>query len=377
MAGIYFHIPFCRQACFYCNFHFTTALKSKSDLLNTLKKEIEYRKDFFQHEIINTVYFGGGTPSLLTHYEIMELWNALTEHYNLSNVKEVTLEANPEDLTEEYLVELKSTPVNRLSIGIQSFDDDDLNLMNRVHNAATATRSVYNAARAGFENITIDLIYGIPGMTERRWKKNLETAFSLPVNHLSCYALTVEEKTALAIMIKKGKTPPVDEQLSAEHFEILMDALDELSWDHYEISNMAATEKHRSKHNSSYWSGEPYLGLGPSAHSYHSGIRSWNVSNNALYMSSLRQGNPASESEPLSEVMKFNEYIMTALRKKEGVSKNFILRQFEKRFSEHFENELKKINQQLFFENQEHVVLCRKGKLFADRIASDLFYVEK
>lgn len=377
MAGIYIHIPFCRQACHYCNFHFSTSLKSKTELLNAIKKEIEHRKDFFQNEVIQTVYFGGGTPSILSSNEIMDLWNTLGRHFNLDGVKEVTLEANPEDLTEDYLFNLRSTPVNRLSIGIQSFDDGDLKMMNRIHNSLTAIQSVQNASKAGFENITIDLIYGIPGMTMECWEKNLETALSLPVNHLSCYALTVEEKAALAAMIKKQKTPPLDDHLSAEHFELLMETMDKKGWDHYEISNMAASEKFRSLHNSSYWSGQPYLGLGPSAHSFKSGIRSWNVSNNAVYINSLQNEDLPSDSEELSDAMKFNEYVMTALRTKEGISRNFILGHFSKKLAEHFENELKKINSEFFFMNAEVLMLNQKGKLFADKIASDLFYVEK
>lgn len=377
MAGIYFHIPFCRQACYYCNFHFSTSLKSKNNLLEALKTEMELRKDFFQSQTISTVYFGGGTPSLLTSAEIMELWNSLQSHFDISQVTEVTLEANPEDLSQEYLCQLKSTPVNRLSIGIQSFEDDDLKMMNRIHNAAAARQAVANAEKAGFGNITIDLIYGIPGMTTKRWKKNLETAFALPVSHLSCYALTIEEKTALAAMINKGKSPPLDEQLSAEHFELLMDMLEEMRWDHYEISNMAAFEHFRSQHNSSYWSGEPYLGLGPSAHSFLSGIRSWNVSNNAIYIDSLHKEKLPSESEELSEAMRFNEYVMTALRTKEGISKKFMLRHFEDRFVEHFENEIGKLSSEFFTAMNERVALNRKGKLFADRIAAELFYVEK
>lgn len=377
MAGIYLHIPFCRQACHYCNFHFSTSLKSKTDLLNAIKKETELRKDFFQDEVINTVYFGGGTPSLLSSHEILDLWSALGKHFNLAGVKEVTLEANPEDLTEDYLFNLKSTPVNRLSIGIQSFDNSDLKMMNRVHDSITAIQSVRHASKSGFENITIDLIYGIPGMTTERWGKNLEMAISLPVNHLSCYALTVEDKTALSSLIKKEKMPPVDDHLSAAHFKLLMELMDKKGWDHYEISNMAVSEKFRSRHNSSYWSGEPYLGLGPSAHSFKSGIRSWNISNNAIYIASLQKEKLPSESEELSEAMKFNEYVMTALRTKEGISKNFILRHFKKKFSEHFEEELKKINEEFFSDQNERVALSLKGKFFADGIASELFFVDK
>lgn len=377
MAGIYLHIPYCRQACYYCNFHFSVSLKSKQELLRAIKREIELRKSFFQNEIINTVYFGGGTPSMLTADEILDLWKSMDLHFNLSGVEEVTLEANPEDLTNEYLFSLKSTPVNRLSIGVQSFDDDDLKMMNRVHHSSTAIQSILYASKTGFENITIDLIYGIPGMTSERWKANLDMAFSLPVNHLSCYSLTVEEKTALAAMIKNQKAPPVDDQLSAEHFELLMVKLDKKGWDHYEISNMAVSEKFRSQHNSSYWSGEPYLGLGPSAHSFKSGIRSWNVSNNAIYIRSLQNEKLPSDSEELTETMKFNEYVMTALRTKEGISKNYIHRQFSKKYPVHFEKELKKINPEFFIPNNEVTRLNQKGKMFADKIASDLFYVEK
>jgi oxygen-independent coproporphyrinogen-3 oxidase len=377
MAGIYVHIPFCRQACHYCNFHFSTSLKFKRELISALLKEMEIRKNFFYDEKISTVYFGGGTPSLLTSEEIFELWNGLDKNFSLGDVKEVTLEANPEDLTRDYLKKLRETPVNRLSIGIQSFFDEDLKSMNRIHDAKTAIQCVRNAFEAGFENITIDLIYGIPGMTHERWEKNLAMALSLPVNHLSCYALTVEEKTTLAAMIKKQEAPPVDDQLSAEHFERLMEVMDEIGWDHYEISNMAVSEAYRSVHNSNYWSGGAYLGLGPSAHSYINGQRSWNVSNNARYISALKDNSLPSESEQLTDFMKFNEYIMTSLRRKEGVSKNYIRTQFGETFITHLEKEMEKINPRFFTDRQSYIRLSREGRLFADRIASDLFCVEK
>lgn len=346
-------------------------------MLDALKHEIKLRENFFHSEVIHTVYFGGGTPSLLTDTEINELWSVMEQHFSLSQVVEVTLEANPEDLTDEYLLKLKSTPVNRLSIGIQSFDDVDLRMMNRIHQASTAVQSVIRAAQTGFSNITIDLIYGIPGMTGSRWKKNLETALALPVHHLSCYALTVEMKTALAAMIKKKQIPMPEDELSAEHFEILTEVMNEHGWDHYEISNMASSVSYRSMHNSSYWSGQPYLGIGPSAHSFSKTMRSWNIPNNRQYVASLQKGILPCESEQLTEAMQFNEYIMTALRTREGICFSRLVQQFPHKFHLHLYHELPKINPEFLIVDNSSVRLSPKGQLFADKVASDLFFVEK
>jgi oxygen-independent coproporphyrinogen-3 oxidase len=373
MAGIYIHIPFCRKACTYCNFYFSTLLKRKPELLEAIKTEAALRKDFFGEEQITTVYFGGGTPSLLSADEINDLWSALQKHFDLSSVEEVTLEANPEDLTLDYLQQLTTTAVNRLSIGIQSFSDDDLKFLGRIHDARRALNAVHRAADTGYVNLSIDLIYGIPGMSLLQWKKNLQIAFSLPIKHLSCYSLTVEEKTLLAWQIRRKKIPPPDDAHSASHFEWLCRMAEQQQWDHYEISNLACTTPYRSAHNCSYWNGTSYLGLGPSAHSFRQTIRWWNTANNSNYMNCIRQGRLPCQSEILTPEMQYNEYVMTRLRLAEGISKTALYHRFGKTFYEHFENEFKNIPSGFYYTDGQNIRLSPEGKLFADRIASDLF----
>jgi oxygen-independent coproporphyrinogen-3 oxidase len=390
MAGIYIHIPFCKQACHYCDFHFSTSLKNKNDLLNALLKEIELQKDYFKQlqtsnfklQTISTVYLGGGTPSLLSETELNTIFNQLAKYFEINNDAEITLESNPDDLTKEYLKSLRNTPVNRLSIGIQSFSDDDLRFMNRVHDSKAAMQSVSLAAQAGFENLTIDLIYGTPTMSNETWINNLQTAFAMPVNHLSCYALTVEPKTALAKMIKQHKAAEVTDQKAAEQFELLLQLTGENNFEQYEISNFCRNEKY-AVHNSNYWKGEHYLGLGPSAHSYNGTSRQWNISNNSLYIKSLLNNDPDSyrelfEKEELTTAQKYNEYVLTSLRTKWGTSLQKIKESFGDEFEKYFKaGAAEFISEKMLVEKSTIYYLSEKGKLFADKIASDLFYISE
>ncbi len=382
MAGIYIHIPFCKQACHYCDFHFSTSLKYKEDFLKALKREIELQKNYLlpPHSVdrladVSTIYFGGGTPSLLSQSELMEIIETLHRNFNIDKNAEITLEANPDDLTNLKIKELKDTPINRFSIGIQSFYDEDLKLMNRAHNSKEAEHSVKCAQDHGFENITIDLIYGIQTLTDRNWKNNLQTAFDLDVKHISAYCLTVEPKTALAKFVKEGKLKEVDEQQSAEQFEIMLEAMKNNDFVQYEISNFCK-ENFYSKHNSNYWLKEKYLGLGPSAHSYNGEVRHANIANNALYIQSLSENKLNVEEEKLSPVQSYNEYVLTSLRTMWGtdldhIRKNygdelviFCLAEAEKHIAS---GDVLKKGNKLF--------LSDKGKLFADRIAGALFKI--
>ncbi|MEK6615307.1 MAG: radical SAM family heme chaperone HemW [Bacteroidota bacterium] len=375
MPGIYIHIPFCRQACYYCDFHFSTSLKNKKDFLDALKKEIFLQKDYFETKNISTVYFGGGTPSLLSKEEILGIVDELSKYFLIAPDAEITLEANPDDLSKEKLKELSQTPINRLSIGIQSFSDVDLKFLHRIHTSKEAIASVKNAQEVGFNNITIDLIYGIQSLTNKQWKKNIEQALALNVPHLSCYSLTVEPRTALHSFIRKGKIKNIDSKKSAEQFEILMDKMQENKFIHYEISNFCK-EKFYSKHNSNYWKGVHYLGLGPSAHSYNGDSRQWNVSGNAAYIKSITNRKVPFEKEVVSEHQKYNEYILTSLRTIWGTDCNFIKKNFSQKLLSHLEKEVKIfLDKKMLSQADEKIFLTQKGKLFADKIASDLFFI--
>ncbi|MDZ4072005.1 MAG: radical SAM family heme chaperone HemW [Sediminibacterium sp.] len=373
MPGIYIHVPFCKKACHYCNFHFSTQLQLKSDLVAAICKEAVLRKTFLQ-ETVDTIYFGGGTPSLLSGSELEILLNTLNEHYTIAPNAEITLEANPDDIDPKTLNQWHQAGINRLSIGIQSFFEEDLQWMNRAHNAQQANHCIELAQTAGFYNLTIDLIYGTPGLTNERWKQNIETALTLGIPHLSCYALTVEPNTALDVMVRKGTKEEVDADHQAIHFNILTETLQNAGFEHYEISNFAKPG-FRSKHNSSYWQGNPYLGLGPSAHSFDGHVtRQWNISNNPLYISSLQQGIIPFESEMLTMVQRINEYLMTSLRTIEGISLNFL----EKNWGEERKQEVLKaaqihVVQQNIQLQEQHIILTAQGKFLADGIAADLF----
>ena len=373
MSGIYIHIPFCKQACYYCDFHFSTSLKRKNEMLKALVKELEMRKKEVSKEI-ETIYFGGGTPSLLTMDELQLLIDTIYSNYEVIQDPEITLEANPDDLTSDKIKTLAATKINRLSIGIQSFFDDDLEFMNRAHNARESEFCIIEAKKY-FKNITIDLIYGIPNMSSEKWKENLQKIFQLGVPHVSAYALTVENKTALANFIKKGKYPPVDEKLSQQHFQILVEETAKNDFVPYEISNFGK-KGYFSKHNTSYWQGKHYLGIGPSSHSYDGNSRSWNVSNNAKYIKSIQQNISVQEMEHLTINDHFNERIMTGLRTIWGVSLDRLELDFGVEFKENLLKSAQKHfkNKTLKQENNK-LIITDKGKFFADGIASDLFIV--
>ncbi len=373
MSGIYIHIPFCKQACYYCDFHFSTSLKRKDSMLKAIVKELELRKNELSKSI-ETIYFGGGTPSLLTTNEIQVILDAVYQNYNVVENPEITLEANPDDLTTQKINELSNTKINRLSIGVQSFFDEDLQFMNRAHNVKEAMNCLLEASRH-FDNITIDLIYGIPNMSNEKWLKNLQIAFDLGVPHISSYALTVEDKTALSNFIKKGKYPPLDENLAEQHFQILVKETAKNNFIQYEISNFGK-ENYFSKHNTSYWQGKYYLGIGPSAHSFNGISRSWNIANNTKYIASIQKGILPQEIEILSKNDQFNEAIMTGLRTIWGVS----LQKVEKQFGIDYKNQLIKNAQKHLLSKTLKITnntlfITEKGKFLADGIAADLFVV--
>jgi len=377
MPGIYIHIPFCKQACDYCDFHFSTTLKEKNKLLNALRREIMLQREFFGQgrQTIETIYFGGGTPSILSSDEIKSLILEIEIHFSIAEGAEITLEANPDDLDAEKLKALKEAGINRLSIGIQSFDDADLKWMNRIHSASQAVGSVKRAQQAGFDNITIDLIYGTPLLTDEKWKNNLQTAFELNVQHLSCYALTVEARTALAHRIKENKEKNMDDRKQAVHFEILMDMAEQNHFEQYEISNFAKDQKY-SRHNSSYWRGEKYLGIGPSAHSYNGEERQWNVKNNMQYIQSLKEDKIPFEKEILTAANKYNEYVMTSLRTMWGCNLETIRKNFgDERAEVFFKSAMQHVNDGLMLQQRQNFILTKKGKLFADSVAAEMFVI--
>jgi oxygen-independent coproporphyrinogen-3 oxidase len=372
MSGIYIHIPFCKQACHYCDFHFSTSQKKKEEMVSALAKELVLRKGECKEEIVETLYFGGGTPSLLEVAHLKLLMETLFANYKVIPNPEITLEANPDDITEQRLIEWSTLGINRLSIGIQSFFEDNLKLMNRAHKAEEAKRCLQLATRY-FDNITIDLIYGMPNMSNERWLQNIETALSFKIPHISSYALTVEPKTALHNFIQKGIIPPLDEDLAQEHFLLLVDTLEANGFIHYELSNFGK-ENYFSKNNSSYWLGKKYLGIGPSAHSYNGQNRSWNVSNNTMYLKALQENNLPLETETLTITDRYNEYIMTGLRTMWGVSLERIEKDFGKSYAEYLNKQAAKyIKDQLLFIDNNVLRTTKKGKFLGDGIASDLF----
>lgn len=418
-GAIYIHIPFCKQACHYCDFHFSTSMKKKDEMVLALAKEIKMRKSEFEFldcarsnkdEIVETIYFGGGTPSLLSISDLKSLIDAIYTNYKVAENPEITLEANPDDLinlshraqsrclSQERTIfeEYRSIGINRLSIGIQSFFEDDLKLMNRAHNSAEAKECLELATKY-FDNISLDLIYGIPDsshkgektkqMSNEKWRQNIETALSFGIPHISSYALTVEPKTALSKLIQTGKIDKPNDEVAAEHFKILVETLDKKGFIHYELSNFGK-ENYFSKNNSAYWLGKKYIGIGPSAHSYDGISRSWNISNNAIYLKSLQENKLPIEKEILSITDRYNEYIMTGLRTIWGVSldrteKEFgpeYLKYLQKQSQKHIDEGLLEIvtpSDSFFGQNCVDKILkpTQKGKFLTDGIASDLFLV--
>lgn len=371
MPGIYLHIPFCKQACHYCNFHFTTSLRYKQEMVEAICKEAVLQKNYTGNQIIETVYFGGGTPSLLDQQDLQQILHAIHSHYPVDANAEITLEANPDDITAKKLQDWKSAGINRLSIGVQSFFEEDLQWMNRAHRAAEAL-SCLKLARDLFDNITIDLIYGSPGLSNEKWKQNVQTAIDLGIPHLSCYALTVEPKTPLDKLIRLQQKAEVDPEAQSAQFLLLMEWMHAAGYEHYEISNFAKPGW-RSRHNSAYWQGQTYLGLGPSAHSYNGSERQWNPSNNNIYIAAIEKGELLFEKEVLTPDQQLNEYIMTALRTLEGI-------QLEVLNNKHGVDPAALLKKAGGYIQTGHMILqnnalllTNEGKLLADGIAASLF----
>jgi oxygen-independent coproporphyrinogen-3 oxidase len=373
VAGIYVHIPFCRQACLYCNFHFSTLLKQKNDLIDALLKEITMNTAFAGSETIATIYLGGGTPSLLDAKELNAIFNTLHSKFSIASDAEITLEANPDDISPEKLLMWKQAGINRLSIGIQSFFEEDLKWMNRAHNAQQAMRCISEAQDAGFSNLSIDLIYGTPTLPDDRWQWNVEKVIGFSVPHISCYALTVEPKTALQQLIHKHKMQDTDPEQQARQFLQLIQWLTGAGYEHYEISNFSLPGR-RSRHNTSYWQGKPYYGFGPSAHSFNGAdTRSWNIANNALYIKSIREGILPVEKEVLTEAQKINEYIMTSLRTMEGIDLDLIRLKFGENTARGLQKKAGRFPPEHVLTENSFLRLTNAGKLFADGIAAELF----
>jgi len=343
MAGIYIHIPFCKQACSYCNFHFSTKISNVENFLSALKSEIQLRNSYLDNEEIESIYFGGGTPSLLNKHQLAEIFELLHQEFSVQETVEITLEANPDDLNEEKIKGLKESPINRLSIGVQSFYDKDLKFMNRSHSAEEAKNSILIAKEVGFENINVDLIFGTQTTSNEMWKSNLDTFFELNVPHLSAYSLTIEEKTVLANQIKNRKVEHIDENKNFEQYHILQKAIGNHGFEQYEVSNYCIGDSY-SKHNTSYWKSKSYLGLGPSAHSFNGHSRQWNISNNARYIHALGKNHPIFEIEQLSPKDQYNEYLITSLRTIWGVNEKYIELQFPSPIYSHYKSQKSAIN---------------------------------
>ena len=374
MSGIYIHIPFCKKACHYCNFHFSTNQNSKSAFIEAVCRELILRKSEYASDEIQSIYFGGGTPTVLDVTELNTILKTVYKNYKVSETAEITLEANPDDLDLEKIKQLSNTKINRLSIGIQSFHESELSAMNRAHNAEDA-RKCLELATTYFDNITIDLMFGMPTMSIQLWRQNLQIAFEFGIKHLSCYSLTVEPKTALEHFIKKGSHPPMDDELAAQHFEVLLEETSAHGLTHYETCSFGHPD-YFSKHNTSYWLGKTYMGVGPSAHSFDGSKRSWNVSNNSKYIKALEVDKLPFESEVLSVENRFNEYVMTGLRTIWGISLEKIEADYGVKIKDHLlQNSKKFISSNTLVIEDNHLKITTSGKFLSDGIASDLFLV--
>ena len=375
MAGIYIHIPFCRKACHYCNFHFSTSLGKAEAVVISIIKEISLRSSEI-NEAVQTIYFGGGTPSILAPEAINKMLDAIKSDYVISSDPEITLEANPDDITAEKARAWKRMGINRFSIGVQSFADENLQWMNRAHDASQSIQCIQTIREAGFDNFSIDLIYGTPGQTQEGWIKDLEKAIEMKIPHLSCYALTVEEGTALHHMIGSGKKEKISADEQAERFEALVQMSSLAGYSHYEISNLALPGK-ESKHNSAYWEGKSYLGFGPSAHSFSGTKRSWNIADNLKYIQSIEAGILPHEEETLREIDQLNEYIMTSLRSIKGMQKETIKTRWGNDKLQIISTAVEQfIRSGKIISTENSWVLSGEGRFFADGIASSLFFLE-
>ncbi|MFV0266143.1 MAG: radical SAM family heme chaperone HemW [Draconibacterium sp.] len=375
MAGIYIHIPFCRQKCYYCDFYKTVNTTLKPKFLQSLKAEAKVRKNYLGNEAVETIYFGGGTPSVLEAGELADIPEYLNELFEVKKNAEITFEANPDDLTPAYLEAIKQAGINRLSVGIQALQNRHLQKMNRRHDASQAIEAIQNAAKIGFNNISVDLIYGLPGLTESEWKDSLSQVFELPVQHLSAYHLTYHEGTAFYTWLKKGTLRELSETESVKQFEILIDKAASAGFEQYEISNFARNELY-SQHNTSYWQGKKYLGLGPSAHSFDQQSRRWNTSHVESYIKAIDNGLAFSEEEILSEKDRYNEYILTRIRTKWGVSLTAINELFGEEMKSYFLTQLKKyVDAGLVTLENDRITLPRKGLFVSDEIMTDLMII--
>jgi oxygen-independent coproporphyrinogen-3 oxidase len=375
VAGLYIHIPFCKKACHYCNFHFSTSLKNRKKIISSMIKEIEIKSIGYE-DLIETIYFGGGTPSLLSIIEIDSLIKAVIDNFKISKKPEITLEANPDDLNTSKLKELSNSLINRLSIGIQSFNDQDLKLMNRSHNSFDSINCIDNSLKY-FDNISIDLIYGMPNSNLISWEKNLNLALNWDLNHISAYALTVEPKTALEKYIQKEVILPLDEEFVYDQFNLMYDKLSDLNYINYELSSFAK-KGYFSKNNSGYWLGKKYVGIGPSSHSFDGFARSWNVSNNTLYVSDIKNNKMYHQKEKLTQIDQYNEYIMIGLRTMWGISLSNLQEKFGKKIKTHFVTKSKKfIESKLLIIENDLIKTSKKGKFLSDGIASELFLINR
>lgn len=373
MAGIYLHIPFCKKACHYCDFHFSTNTKISTELVHALKGELLLQKHYLNHEKVETIYFGGGTPSLLPTADLDTVLSTIRQHFVLDSSAEVTLEANPDDLNEEKLAELKAIGINRLSIGIQSFDDGILKFLNRAHDSTMATKSVEEARALGFNNISIDLIYAIPGQDLNLWNKNIAKAIELDTEHISAYALTIEERTVFGAWAAQKKISIPDNDAAATDMLLLIDALEIAGYQHYEVSNFSKPG-YMSQHNSSYWRDDKYLGVGPSAHSYNGTTRQYNISNNYQYVKAIQSGRVPATAETLNPADKINDWILTTLRTSWGTDLKKLRNQHQYdllKIHGGYINSL--VDGNLAIVDNDALILTRKGRLLADKIASDLF----
>ena len=375
MAGIYVHIPFCRQKCYYCDFYKTVNTSLTKKFIKALENEIVQQKNYLDNELVETIYFGGGTPSVLNETELTEILNFLNLHFNVSSTAEITFEANPDDLSVEYLQQIYRAGIRRLSIGIQSFQNGFLQKMNRRHDAKQAIEAVENAAKTGFKDISVDLIYGLPGLARDQWKADLNQVFQLPVQHLSAYHLTYHKGTPFYTWLKKGTLKALNENESIWQFQTLIQMAKENDFEQYEISNFAKDRKY-SKHNSSYWNGVKYIGLGPSAHSFNGISRSWNVSHIESYIKAVAAGLPYSEEEILSESNKYNEYILTRIRTIWGVSIEQLKTEFGTERAIYFQQNIEKyIASDLVKQQSGIYTLTENGMFVSDEIMANLMFI--
>jgi oxygen-independent coproporphyrinogen-3 oxidase len=373
MAGIYLHIPFCKQACHYCDFHFSTNTSTRAEMVHALVTELTLRKDYLNQEPVETIYFGGGTPSMLDSRSLDTIFSTIRNCFHVAPAPEITLEANPDDLTPDSLRHLRATGFNRLSIGIQSFHDPVLEFLNRAHTGANAIASVQDARQAGFDNISIDLIYAIPGQSEADWRNNIQQALALQPEHISAYALTIEKKTVFGHRAAQGLLPIVEDDDAARQLEMLIDMLAQAGYEHYEVSNFCKPG-FMSRHNSSYWRQTSYLGIGPSAHSYNNTTRQYNVSNNAIYLKTIAQNQIPAEIEQLQREDHINEYLLTTLRTNWGTDLERLRHLYHYDIDTVYAEYLETLyTQGLAVRDGHHLKLTKKGRLLADKIASDLF----